>query len=131
MDLLTLLPDNPSDHRIYQVLPWWSLLHYLCQAAAVLSLELCLNLQHFEQADTGMVMRHLEKAALYLRCLAESSLSAYKAWRIFQQFGTDICAKYGADHIQRIPELARSPHGWTDADEFMLTRAFRYRTESG
>jgi len=116
MDLLALLPDNPTNHQACQLLPWWGLLHYLCQAAAVLTLELSLNVQHFEKADTSMVMRHLGKSILYLRCLAKGSLSAYKAWRIFQQFTTDLNTKYGAEDIT-IHEENQSPHGWSDADE--------------
>jgi uncharacterized protein CbrC (UPF0167 family) len=124
MDLLGILPDNPVGHEIYRFLPWWSLLHYLCQAAAILTLELCLDMRHFDEADGSMVMRHLGKAALYLRCLAEGSLSAYKAWRIFQHFVAHIDAKYDADNVQRLPELTPPPHGWTEADESRLIGAF-------
>ncbi|KAK5188954.1 hypothetical protein LTR92_011046 [Exophiala xenobiotica] len=130
MDLLGLLPDNPVGHEAYRFLPWWSLIHYLCQAAAILTLELCLDMRHFDEADGSMVMRHLGKAALYLRCLAESSLSAYKAWRIFQQFVGHINAKYDADNVQHPPELTPPPHGWTEADELRLVRAFMYKMKS-
>jgi hypothetical protein len=42
LTMLQLMPDHPNVSEAYRVLPWWSLLHFVCQAAAVLIMELCL-----------------------------------------------------------------------------------------
>lgn len=36
MSMLALLPDDPTATEIYRLLPWWSLLHFVVQASAVL-----------------------------------------------------------------------------------------------
>src|SRR5207248_2658909 len=36
LGLLRLMPDSPDIAQAYRILPWWSLIHYMCQAAAVL-----------------------------------------------------------------------------------------------
>jgi len=121
IDLLALLPNNLETDQAYHQVAWWSLLHYLCQAAAMLTLELSLNVPHFGRADTRIVIRYLEKSILYLRYLAEGSLSAYKAWRIFQRLSTDLNSRCGVDDII-IPEDIRPPYGWSDEDELWLAK---------
>jgi hypothetical protein len=125
LDLLALLPDVPAADEVYEYLPWWNLLHYLCQTSSILALELCLRMQHFEPTYAGILMRHFEKAARYVRLLAENSLSAFKAWRIIEKFGKVIGIQYGLDNMHRIPELRQIPHGWSDADELRLIEALR------
>jgi hypothetical protein len=126
MDMLALLPNDPTDQECYHLLPWWGSVHYLCQAAAVLLLELCLKAPHFRRSDTGMISRCLWKAVSYLRFLAECSLSAYKAWRTFQHLAMDICAQYDDFPTTDVTEVGDWPHGWTDLDEAHLIQALTY-----
>jgi len=124
MDMLALLPDDPTDQECYHLLPWWGAVHYLCQAAAVMVLELCLQVPHFRRTDVGMITRSLWKAVSYLRCLADGSLSAYKAWRIFQHFAVDICAQHDDINVTDVSDVEYRPHGWTDVDEVHLNTSF-------
>ena len=79
LDLVNILPDTLVEHQILQVLPWWALLHYICQAAGILILELCLNMQHVP-ADSETVMLGLRKALNYVLALSGNFKSALKAW---------------------------------------------------
>ena len=63
--MLDMMPDSPVRAQIFQILPWWSLLHYICQAAAVLLLEISLNMQHMQGKRTK-AMTALKKALEYL-----------------------------------------------------------------
>ena len=79
LDMVNIMPDALVEHQILQVLPWWALLHYLCQAAAVLLLELCLNMQHVPD-DSEATMLGLRKALNFVLALSGNSKSALKAW---------------------------------------------------
>jgi hypothetical protein len=61
----------------------WNLLHYLGQALAVFVLELCLDMEHFEDPSSSLTP-HIHKAMSYLWILTAGFLSSYKAWRIFR-----------------------------------------------
>lgn len=123
MNMLAAIPDDPSAHEAYQMLPWWALLHYLGQAASVLLVELSLDSQHF-QNEPGELIRHLKKAMAYLRCMAERSLSAYRLWRICRQLLDQVRPRYGDLDVADLPLLAPQPVGWTEEDENNIQNAF-------
>ncbi len=79
--MVNILPDTLVEHQILQVLPWWALLHYICQAAGVLILELCLNMLHMP-THSRLAMLGLRKALKYVLALSENSKSALKAWNL-------------------------------------------------
>ncbi|KAK4940189.1 hypothetical protein LTR10_019617 [Elasticomyces elasticus] len=124
MSLLAIMPDNPSAHEAYQLLPWWSLLHYVAQATAVLMLEMALNCQHF-QSERKDVINYLRKAMAYIWCMSGTSLSAYKAWRIFRQLLTTIVEDHEEYDTVDIPEEAPQPPGWTEKMEASVQRNFQ------
>ena len=126
MSMLAIMPSNPSAHEAYQLLPWWTLLHYVAQTASVLLLELSLDCQHFE-GEVGEVTEYLRKAMAYLWCMTEGSPSAYRAWRIFRRVLTDVSRRYEDLNVADIPEQARVPERWTAADEELLDDTFSYR----
>jgi hypothetical protein len=127
MSLLAIMPDNLTVHEAYQLLPWWTLLHYVAQATAVLMLEIALNCQHL-QKEVGEVMNYLRKAMSYVWCMTSESLSAYRAWRTFRQLLSAILLKYEHYGAVDIPEEASQPKRWTEDDEASIRRTFlRYR----
>ncbi|KAK7894621.1 hypothetical protein LTR67_006383 [Exophiala xenobiotica] len=108
MSLLAIMPDNPTAHEAYQLLPWWTLLHYVAQATAVLMLEMALNCQHL-QREVGEVMNYLRKAMSYVWCMAGESLSAFRAWRMFRRLLSAILFKHEHYGAVDIPEEAPRP----------------------
>ena len=110
MSLVECLPDYPSPHETYQLLPWWNFVHYLCQTLAVFLLELCLNSEHFE-GSAAQLTPCIEKAMSYLWCLTAPSLTAYKAWRIFRQMLFVLSSRLEGFDVD-IPAEAYVPEGW-------------------
>lgn len=117
--MVSLMPDEPVAEYVFQVLPWWSLLHYVCQAAAVLLLELCLNVQHMP-SETREVMFATKKAMNYLWSLAPSSKSAFKAWTIVRLLVQKVTLRYQRNVLMDIPADAPKPRNWTEDDEHGL-----------
>lgn len=119
LSMLRLMPDNPEVTEAYRILPWWSLLHYVCQATAILILELCLAVQHCPERVVE-ILEGLRKAMLYLRMMSRASLSAFKAWRVCRQTMTDATSRLGieGDYID-----AAVPLEWSPLFEVSLVKA--------
>ncbi|KIW11023.1 hypothetical protein PV08_10322 [Exophiala spinifera] len=129
MSLLAIIPDNPSAHEAYQLLPWWSLLHYVAQATAVLLLEMALGCQHF-QNEIPEVVNYLRKAMAYIWCLSQGSPSAYRAWRMCRKLLSDIQDNHDQYHAIDIPERAPKPANWTLEHEAAVMKTI-YASEVG
>jgi hypothetical protein len=130
VSLVDILPDDPTAHEAYQLLPWWNLLHYLGQALAVFVLELCLDMEHFEDPSSSLTP-HIHKAMSYLWILTAGSLSSYKAWRIFRQMLAALSFRIDDFSITGIALEAQVPIGWTDVDEALLMEVTRSMVEVG
>ncbi|OCT47859.1 fungal specific transcription factor domain-containing protein [Cladophialophora carrionii] len=123
MSMLALMPDYPTAHEANQLLPWWSLLHFVAQATAVLMLELALDAQHCRD-EIPQLATYLRKAMGYLWCLTEGSLSAYRAWRIFRQLLTEVSQRYEDLDLTDIPTDAQPPPTWNEEYEEATRNAF-------
>ena len=121
ISMLGLLPPRPPPEEAYQILPWCLLLHYVCQAAAALILELCLEDQHAPSALHVMV-DGVKKALYYLEFMGVESLSAYKAWKTYRRFLQDATERFGLD-VSDLPPDVPHPREWTAAMERALTKA--------
>ena len=122
MSMLALMPAYPTAHEAYQLLPWWTLLHSVAQAMAVILLELALEAQHFRD-EIPQLATCLRKAFGYLWCMTEGSLSAYRAWRIFRQLLTELEERHGDLNLRDIPTEALAPDGWNEEFEELTARA--------
>lgn len=123
LSMFTVLPRKPEAAKIYRTLPWWNLLHFICQAAAVLIIELCLGGVHCpSQVDD--IVDCLKVALSYLQCMSAGSLSVFKAWRIFRQLLADATARLGID-VSDVPEHGPQPVGWTAEHERLLVSSLQ------
>jgi len=68
--------------RLYTMSPWWHILHYLCEALSVLILEMAYRAQHVP-TEAAYILDDTKKGILWLSMMAEQSLSARKAWEIY------------------------------------------------
>ena len=121
MQIVNMMPDNPAVETYLQVLPWWGLLHYVCQAGAIMLLELCLNVQHM-QTETGNVMMAMRKVLEYLWALSCVSKSAYKAWTMFRMLSEKVTQRYHFNMLTDVPQHAQKPFSWTEDDDELLHR---------
>ncbi|RMZ88724.1 hypothetical protein DV736_g4042, partial [Chaetothyriales sp. CBS 134916] len=78
-DMLRLIPNEPNAIGLLTVGPWWSILHFLVQAATVLMLEISFRAHHMpEEADA--VLEASKKAIRWLHALGQENHSAQRAW---------------------------------------------------
>ncbi len=125
LSMIAFLPPQPEAAQIYQTLPWWNLLHFLCQAAAVLTIELCFNAVHCPSQLIDIV-EALKISLSYLRCMSAGSLSVYKAWRIFRQLLMDATSRLDID-VSDVLHEAHRPAGWTAELENSLLRSLDHK----
>lgn len=71
------------------VFPCWSTLHYMCQAGAILVLELAMGAVHLESEADEMVST-VRTLLTYLQAMSTSSTSASQAWTIFKSLLNEI-----------------------------------------
>ncbi|KAE8150542.1 fungal-specific transcription factor domain-containing protein [Aspergillus avenaceus] len=79
--MLDLIPDVPNAVQLYQICPWWCVLHYLMQAGTVLLLELSFGCIHMPDEETNM-FKAAKKAIRWLFSMSECSLPARRAWEL-------------------------------------------------
>ncbi|KAF9889127.1 hypothetical protein FE257_007616 [Aspergillus nanangensis] len=77
--MLDLLPDQPDALRLYEICPWWCILHYLMQATTVLLLELSFGSIHMPN-DEQVMLEASKKAIRWLFSMAHCSLASRRAW---------------------------------------------------
>ena len=125
LHMLDMMPHPPPVRaEIYEILPWWSFLHYVCQATAVLLLELAFNMQHMP-GETTRLITTLRKAMRYLWTLAPHSKSAYKAWNILRCLIDKLPGRYHTNVSSDIPLMAPKPWNWDEGDESIMEVALR------
>jgi hypothetical protein len=121
MAMMDLMPDNPTANLALYILPWWSLLHYISQAIAVLLLELCLNAQHI-QSETLAIIQTTHKALHYLWALSPQSKSAHRAWTITRSLVGRVAQRYHRNILTELPVDAQKPAAWSAEDEATLQK---------
>ena len=105
LHMFNAIPDNSVAKEVFQVLPLWSSLHYLCQAASILLLELCLGMQH-RPGELKVVLSAVRKALNYLWIFSTNSKSAYKAWSILRPLFERALTPYRNDTLSDVPKEA-------------------------
>ncbi|KAL5002300.1 fungal-specific transcription factor domain-containing protein [Aspergillus recurvatus] len=79
--LIALIPDMPDAPRIYQLCPWWCILHYLMQATTVLLLEVSFGSMHMP-AEEKNILEAAKKGIRWLYAMSEFSLASRRAWEL-------------------------------------------------
>lgn len=114
-DMLEMLPQEPNSVGLYTVAPWWSLVHYLMQAATVLMLELSFRSNHMPDKVED-IFDSAKKATDWLRSLSEENEGARRAWSLCDEMLRKVApkaagsragaSKYGAASHQPGPTAA-------------------------
>jgi len=71
-----------SVQRLYSITPWWNTIHLLSEALSVLMLEMAFRSQHLP-AESAYILEDAKKGVNWLSMMAEKSVSARKAWEIY------------------------------------------------
>jgi hypothetical protein len=77
--MLDLIPDPPDPFQLYQLAPWWCILHFLMQSTTVLLLELSFGCVHVP-SDEGNIFNSAKKAIRWLYAMSEHSTASRRAW---------------------------------------------------
>ncbi|OQD85742.1 hypothetical protein PENANT_c009G03540 [Penicillium antarcticum] len=79
--MLDLIPDEPDAIQLYQICPWWYILHYLMQAATVLLLELSFGVVHMPNEEQNFIALS-KKATRWLFAMSKHSIASGRAWQL-------------------------------------------------
>lgn len=79
--MLDLIPDAPDPLQLYQLSPWWCILHYMMQATTVLLLELSFGNLHAPQ-DQPQTLQSAKKAIRWLHAMSAYSVATHRAWQL-------------------------------------------------
>ena len=81
MQMLDLVPDQPGPIQLYEIGPWWCVLHYLMQAVTVLLLELSFGSIHVPEKEQG-ILEAAKKGVRWLYFMSEYSVASRRAWQL-------------------------------------------------
>ncbi|KAL8818857.1 MAG: hypothetical protein Q9223_002601 [Gallowayella weberi] len=102
--MIDLLPDRPNPDAMYEVMPWWNMLHHLMQAFTVLMLELSLGSMHCP--DTApQLLTAAQKAVGWVQSMSNSDEAALRAWQLSSELLRKIAPRVGG----RIDDQLRYP----------------------
>jgi hypothetical protein len=79
--MLDLIPDEPNAIQLYQISPWWCILHYLMQSATVLLLELSFGSIHMPDDEANFVQL-AKKSIRWLYTMSHHSIASRRAWQL-------------------------------------------------
>ncbi|KAJ6011207.1 hypothetical protein N7451_002619 [Penicillium sp. IBT 35674x] len=79
--MLDLIPEEPNAIQLYEIAPWWCILHYLMQAATVLLLELAFGCVHMPEEEKNFIALS-KKAIRWLFAMSQYSVASRRAWQL-------------------------------------------------
>ncbi|KAL8687632.1 MAG: hypothetical protein Q9218_006251 [Villophora microphyllina] len=117
--MVDLLPNEPDPIGMYRVSPWWTVVHHLMQAVAVLMLEISLRATHCPDL-IDEIFAAAEKAIGWLQSMSTHDMAAERAWRLSSEMLQKGAPKVGRqiderlrwprhDHEMSMQELLQGP----------------------
>lgn len=102
--LLRTFPAETDVAWVFQCTPWWCVLHYLTQAAAVLILEIHFRAIHVPE-PISHIIGDVRIALRWLSKLTETGHAAKKAWTVVSKLTFLAVSKAGVDPTDLRPLL--------------------------
>jgi hypothetical protein len=88
--MLDILPEEPDVNWLFEVLPWWCVLHYVMQSATIIMVELFARTLPGTSEAIGLGEK-VQKAVRWLHAMSDRDPSAHRAWLVC----TDILFRHG------------------------------------
>lgn len=79
--MLDLISDEPNVIELYEISPWWCILHYLMQAATVILLKISFWSLMVPEDETNFVV-YAKKSIRWLHAMSEHSTASRRAWQL-------------------------------------------------
>ncbi|KAL8726368.1 MAG: hypothetical protein Q9166_006775 [cf. Caloplaca sp. 2 TL-2023] len=92
--VIDMLPDQPNTVGMYQVTPWWNIVHHLMQAVTILMLELSLDATHCPDSAKEL-LQAAQKAVGWLQSMSIDDMAAARAWRLSSELLQKVAPKVG------------------------------------
>ncbi|KAJ5765997.1 uncharacterized protein N7511_003613 [Penicillium nucicola] len=104
MRTLDIFPCEPSVARLYQMCPWWCVLHYLTQAANVVLRELSLSSVHMPDEELHLVWQ-AKKSIRWFHAMSVYSPGARRLWQICDSAFRKLASRklYNTEDIPSTP----------------------------
>ncbi|KAL8667238.1 MAG: hypothetical protein Q9202_000811 [Teloschistes flavicans] len=102
--MVDLLPNEPDPVQLYRISPWWSMVHHLMQAVAILMLEMSYGVTHCPES-TDDIFAAAEKVVGWLQSMSTHDMAANRAWRLSSEMFVKVAPKIG----RRISERLKWP----------------------
>ncbi|KAL9130029.1 MAG: hypothetical protein Q9217_001674 [Psora testacea] len=105
--MLRLLPDEPETIALYNLSPWWCIIHLLMQAATVLTLELSYH-GELRPDKVEETFSALKKGWKWLCEMGKDDIAAYRAWRMCDEMLRKVAPRIGKEFDETPPVQAGS-----------------------
>ncbi|KAJ5946421.1 transcriptional regulator family: Fungal Specific TF [Penicillium verhagenii] len=118
--MLDLISDEPNVIELYEISPWWCILHYLMQAATVILLKMSFWSNEIPEEETHFVV-YAKKSIRWLYALSKHSIASKRAWQLCDISLRRIAAgmKFNVDDMpsafdyQPAPTSTVAPHPYS------------------
>lgn len=98
-----------GNNGLYAVPPWWNTIHYLCEALAILLLEIAFQSQHIPE-EAEAIFKDVKIGVNLLSTMSSRSVPARKAWQIYDKL-IRHCAMINNFPVYEMPTEAPIPPG--------------------
>ncbi|KAJ5982697.1 transcriptional regulator family: Fungal Specific TF [Penicillium sp. IBT 35674x] len=79
--MLDLISDEPNAIGLYEISPWWCILHYIMQAATVILLKMSFWSDKVPDEERHFVV-YAKKSIRWLYAMSEHSVASQRAWQL-------------------------------------------------
>lgn len=79
--MLDLIPDQADAIQLYEIGPWWCVLHCLVQSVTILLLELSFGSIHIPEEEQN-IFTMAKKGVRWLHSMSEFSTASRRAWQL-------------------------------------------------
>lgn len=104
-----VLPVTGGVKALYDYLPWWHIVHYLVEAAAICVLEIAYRAEHVPSQAEG-ILQESKQILRWLSALSKQSVSARKAWEALSNVLAVVAPKVGGTTDDLEPNAPKPPH---------------------
>ncbi|KAL8782279.1 MAG: hypothetical protein Q9213_005514 [Squamulea squamosa] len=99
--VVNLLPDQLNTVDMYQVTPWWNMVHHIMQAVTILMLEISLGAAHCPDLAPEL-LQAAQKGVGWLQSMSPDDMAAARAWRLSSELLQKVAPRVGESMDDRL-----------------------------
>jgi hypothetical protein len=94
--ILDLLPDEVDTAWLYEISPWWCILHHIMQSSTILLIALFTRIRPII-ANADKMAERVKKATRWLNKMSANDTSSQRAWLIYKDLLSRHASKLGIE----------------------------------